>query len=144
MKRFIYFLLLLLPFGSIAQSKDTRMVLGNARLLQSTVFGTKDSATLQKLFGTTLAYVHSGGKVETREQALHNIVHNKSTYTIDSIGEYSFSTSGDSAIVNHQFIGKEKKADGSVTDLALNIETVWLKEKKTWKLYRRKATKLKH
>lgn len=129
---------------SSAQSKKTTQTLVNARLLQNTVFGTKDSATLQKLFGNTLAYQHSGGKIETREEALHNISHNKSTYKVDPATPpiaYSAKEDGDSVIVTHIYKATEVKADGKETELNLTIDTVWLKEGKEWKLYRRRATK---
>ena len=129
---------------SAAQSKKTKKALSNARLLQNTVFGTKDSTTLQKLFGKTLAYQHSGGKIETREEALHNISHNKSNYKVDPATPpiaYSAKAMGDSIIVTHIYKATEMKADGTATELNLTIDTVWLKEGKQWKLYRRKATK---
>lgn len=126
----------------IAQSKKTVQVLANAKLLQNTVFGTKDSATLDKLFGKTLAYQHSGGKIENREEALHNISHNKSEYknAVTPIS-YSAKQAGDSIIVTHVYQATEAKVDGKETELNLTIETVWLKEGKDWKLYRRRATK---
>ena len=126
-----------------AQSKETIKVLANAKLLEQTVFGTKDSIILDDLFASTLSYIHSSGKLENREEAIHNISHNKSIYT-KSIEPYPYNVTsrGDSMVVIHVFKATEKKADGTESALNLSIETVWIKEKKDWKLARRQATKI--
>lgn len=126
-----------------AQKKQTNKVLANTRLLEQTVFGTKDSATLDKLFGTTVKYGHSSGKIETREEAIYNIIRNKSVYTKDVEPKpYDISIEGDSARVKQVFKATEEKADGTENALNLSIETVWIKERKDWKLARRQATKI--
>lgn len=124
-------------------SKKERAVLANSKLLMQTVFGTKDSLTLERLFASTLSYVHSSGKAETRSEAIHGIVNNKSTY-VESIEPppYKVSESGDSLIVTRPFKATEKKANGTESALNLVIEMVWIKENKEWKLARRKATKV--
>jgi len=126
-----------------AQSKQEIKALANAKLLELTVFGTKDSAILEKLFAKNATYIHSSGKVEARDEAIRNIVHNKSVYVIaDILLSYDLKTYKDSSVVNHLFIAKEKKADGTESMLRLNLELVWIKEKKDWKLYRRKASRI--
>ena len=144
-----YFFCIVLFMSSVvvnAQSKKERKVLSNDRLLEETVFGTKDSLVLEKLFGKTLHYQHSGGKVETRAQALHNIVHNKSTYVHDLSrpAPYNVSTAGDSIVVTHDYVAVEKKDNGTDVNLDLSIRTTWMKEKGQWRLFRRVATKNKH
>ena len=140
------FVILFLLCAAIAfgqPSKKERVVLANSKLLMETVFGTKDSLTLEKLFASTLTYVHSGGNAQTRAEALHGIVNNKSTYIVTSEPQpYNVSASGDSLIVTHPYIATEKKANGTETALNLVIEMVWIKENKDWKLARRKATKV--
>lgn len=130
--------------SSCAQpSKKERVALANSKLLMETVFGTKDSLTLEKLFGSPLSYVHSSGKAETREEAIHGIVNNKSVYTESATPQpYNISASGDSLIVTHQFTATEKKVNGTESPLNLKIDMVWIKVKSDWKLVRRKATKV--
>ena len=133
----------ILTLASAAQSKEMIKVLANTRLLENTVFGSKDSATLEKLFAKTVSYIHSSGKVETREEAIPGIIHNKSVY--EKLAEpkpYNVSIEGDSAIVKQEYRATEKKADGTESKLNLLIETVWMKEKKDWKLTRRLSTKI--
>ena len=135
--------LLALSMCVTAQSKKVREVLSKTELLEQTVFGTKDSATLEKLFAKTLTYEHSNGKVQTREEALAGITHNRSVYTKEGIVPTATNViaSGDSLITRKVFRATEKKADGTESNLDLTIELAWIKEKGSWKLARRKATK---
>lgn len=138
-------ILILIPMISVKaqSSKQLKKALANTRLLERTVFGTKDSLTLEKLFARDATYIHSSGKIETRDEAIRNIVHNKSVYTkTDTLVGFKANTYADSTIITHAFVAKEKKADGSESMLRLNLELVWIKEKGKWKLYRRKATRI--
>ncbi len=143
MKYIFTILFLISELCSTAQSKKVREVLYNTNILERTVFDTKDSATLEKLFASTLSYEHSSGKVETREQAISGIIHNRSVYiqpltmpTATNVQE-----KGDSIITTKVFQATERKPDGTESLLDLTIELVWIKEKGNWKLVRRKATK---
>ncbi len=143
MKYLFYIAFLVLSFSADAQNKKTVKILANTALLERTVFETKDSATLEKLFAKTLTYGHSSGKIETREEAIKGIVNNKSVYTKNySVPSgYNVFNNGDSIMVKHKFIATEKKADGTEGKLDLTIELAWIKEKGDWKLARRQATK---
>ena len=128
---------------SVAQSKTTIEILGRTRLLQNTVFGTKDSLTLEDLFAKEVTYGHSGGKVETRAEAIRNIVKNKSVYTIsDTLAGYNVTIGDDVAVVRHLFKAMEKKEDGTESQLNLSLMLVWVKEKGKWKLFARQAIKI--
>lgn len=141
MKLLYSILFLVLSFGSNAQSKKERLLLAKSSLLIETVFGTKDSATLDQLFAKVVSYEHSSGKIENREEAIRGIIHNKSVYESEP-APYNVVLEGDSAVVNHVYKAKEKKADGTAGALNINIRLVWMKEGKDWKLVRRKATKI--
>ncbi|TMI73321.1 MAG: hypothetical protein E6H09_07940 [Bacteroidetes bacterium] len=84
MRNFLLIVSLIASASMNAQNKNTIQVLANSRLLESTVFGTKDSVTLETLFATPLVYVHSSGSAQTRQQAIHGISNNKSTYVISN------------------------------------------------------------
>ena len=125
-----------------AQSKTTLEVLDRTRLLQNTVFGTKDSMALEDLFAKDATYGHSSGKVEARNEAIRNIVHNKSVYEkTDEIAGYNVTMHDDVAVVRHLFEATEKKEDGSESKLKLSFMLVWVKEKSKWKLLARQAIK---
>jgi ketosteroid isomerase-like protein len=143
MKYLICIQLLFFAFFANAQSKNTRQVLSNTYLLEQTVFGTKDSTTLDNLFAKSLVYQHSSGRVESREQAIQGIMQNKSMY--DKMANLPTATEvferGDSLVTKKVFSATEKKPDGSTSLLNLTIEMVWIKENKNWKLARRNAIK---
>jgi ketosteroid isomerase-like protein len=145
MKYFFCIFILLLSVGLSAQSKKTIQLLNKSRLLEETVFGTKDSATLEKLFAKTLIYEHSSGKIETREQAIQGIIHNQSKYEkpLEIPTGCRVMESADSMVTKNIFKATETKQDGTVSELNLTIEMVWIKERGDWKLTRRKAVKNK-
>lgn len=143
MKKLLIILILIPSICVNAQSKKVRQALANTRLLERTVFGTKDSLTLEKLFAKDATYIHSSGKVEARAEAIRNIVQNKSVYAkIDTLVGYRTEIVKDSILVEHAFVAKETKVDGAQSTLRLNLVLVWVKEKGKWKLYRRKATRI--
>ncbi|HET6994623.1 MAG TPA: DUF4440 domain-containing protein, partial [Chitinophagaceae bacterium] len=84
----------------------------------------------------------SSGKAETRQEAIHGISNNKSTYikSTEPFG-YDVQPKDDSLVVVHVFKATEKKADGMESQLDLTITLVWAKEKSKWKLFRRQAVK---
>ncbi len=142
MKKLIIILFICLGLNAIGQSKEERKVLAASMQFQSTVFGTKDSLVLERLFASNVQYVHSSGKSENREEAIRGITRNKSVYVEDfKPRPYSLSHRGDTILVNHVFKAVENKADGSNVDLNLSIDLFWIKEGKQWKLTKRVATK---
>src|SRR5215213_3995189 len=130
-------------FSVFAQSKHEKAIIERTYLLSHTVFGTKDSLTLEDLFAKKASYGHSGGKIETREEAVRNISKNKSVYTDTSINNVTvIFDEDDVAIVRYLFKANEKKPDGTVTPLNFTMMLVWVKEKKKWRLMGRQAVKL--
>ena len=114
---FLYAFLLIGVVG-FTQSKKEKQLIERTYLLSNTVFGTKDSTTLEDLFARKATYGHSGGKIETREEAVRNISKNKSVYTDTSIRDIKVMLDDDVAIVRYLFKANENKPDGSVTPFA--------------------------
>jgi hypothetical protein len=139
MKIVIAFLFLLCGTNLNAQSKDEKQLIEKTYLLSHTVFGSKDSMTLEKLFASKLTYGHSHGNLQTREEAIKGITKNKSLYTDTSIAAIKVLVEGKTAIVRYLFKAKENKKDGAVSDLNFSMMLVWIKEKKDWKLIGRQA-----
>src|SRR5882724_2767429 len=139
MKAIITFLFL---FGSIAvnaQTKDEKELTEKTYLLSHTVFGTKDSVTLEKLLAKTVSYGHSHGNLQTWDELIKGVARKKSRYTDTLVSNVKIFMEDNTAIVRHLFKAKENKKDGSVTDLNFSIMLVWIKEKKEWKLMGRQA-----
>ena len=143
MKYLLTLLVIIFSVAVNAQTKQEVQALAKTKLLEQTVFGTKDSLTLEKLFAKNSTYTHSSGKMETREEAIRNISHNRSVYTkSDTLIGYNTEKFKDSTVVKHLFIANEKKVDGTESMLRLQITLVWVKENGDWKLIRRIAEKV--
>jgi ketosteroid isomerase-like protein len=132
---------ILLAFATIAnaQSKQEKELIARTYLLSHTVFGTKDSLTLEDLFAKQASYGHSHGNLQTRAEAIKGISQNKSKYTDTSVTILKVIIEDDVAIVRHLFKAKENKPDGTVTPLNFTMMLVWVKEKGKWRLMGRQA-----
>ena len=115
--------------------------MSNAMLLEQTVFRTKDSLTLEKMFASSMTYGHSSGKIQDRSEAITGIIHNKSTYEELGFSAYQVKDVGDSISVVHVYKANETKENGTVSSLSIAITTIWIKVGKDWKLIRRSAVK---
>jgi len=141
-KALFIFVLVLITSFVFAQSKKEKEVIERTYLLSHTVFGTKDSLTLEDLFAKQATYGHSGGKVESREEAIRNISTNRSNYSDTAVSNIKVIFEDDVAIVRYLFKGNEKKPDGSVSPLNFTMMLVWVKEKRKWRLMGRQAVRL--
>src|SRR5579862_4908274 len=135
MKKIMAFVLLFTVVVAKAQSKDETALIEKTYLLSSTVFGTKDSLTLERLFANTATYGHSHGKVQTRIEAIDGICHNQSVYTDTAISNIKIIFEDNTAIVRYLFKGKENKKDGTIVPLNFTMMLVWVKENGEWKLF---------
>lgn len=144
MKNFNYILVAFVLFTATqlnAQSaKDEQEIIAKTQLLSSTIFGTKDSLTLESLFASKASYGHSHGNLQTREEAIKSISKNKSVYKDTSVKDIKVIFGAKkTAIVRYLFEAKENKTDGTVTTLNFSMMLVWIKEKGKWKLFGRQA-----
>lgn len=135
---FIFCLVSAALIGS-AQSKDEKALVERTYLLSHTIFGTKDSLTLEDLFAKQATYGHSHGNLQTRQEAINGASHNKSYYTDTSVTILKVIVEGNTAIVRHLFKANEHKADGSVTPLNFTMMLVWINESGKWRLMGRQA-----
>jgi hypothetical protein len=142
MKQALTFILLLFVFIANAQSKEEKVLIEKTYLLSNTIFGSKDSATLEILFAKKLTYGHSHGKLQTRKEAIEGISKNRSWYSDTSISNMSVLIDGKTAIVRYLFKAKENKKDGTVVPLNFSMMLVWVKEKHQWKLAGRQAVSI--
>ena len=143
MKKVLFiFGLLFVSFAALSQTKKEQALIERTYLLSHTVFGTKDSLMLEDLFARKASYGHSGGKVETRAEAIAAISKNKSIYADTAVSNISVVVNNDIAVVRHLFKANEKKPDGSVSPLNFTMMLVWVKEKGAWRLMGRQAVKL--
>src|SRR6476620_1324214 len=103
MKKLLIVLLLASVVVVNAQDKKEKEVIARSYLLSHTVFGTKDSMTLEDLFAKKATYGHSHGNIQTREEAIKGLSKNKSYYTDTSMSIVKVIIEDDVAIVRHLF-----------------------------------------
>lgn len=139
MKKLLAVILLAFAIVANAQSKQEKELIARTYLLSHTVFGTKDSLTLEDLFAKQASYGHSHGNLQTRAEAIKGISQNKSKYTDTSVTILKVIIEDDVAIVRHLFKANENKSDGTVTPLNFTMMLVWVKEKGKWRLMGRQA-----
>jgi ketosteroid isomerase-like protein len=143
MKKIVVISLLMVAVAAGAQSKQEKELIERTYLLSHTVFGTKDSLTLEDLFAKTATYGHSHGKIQTRREAIDGISHNQSTYIDTAVSNISVISADDHvAIVRHLFKGIENTKDGKKNPLNFTMMLVWVKEKGKWRLFGRQAVSL--
>jgi len=122
--------------------KDADVIRQKAEALHRAVFVNKDSLSLEALFAKEVTYGHSGGKVQSRKEAIDDISHNKSTYADPVISDITVTVDGTTAVSRQLFTATENTKDGKSVPLKLHIVLVWAKEKKEWRLVARQAVKV--
>jgi ketosteroid isomerase-like protein len=143
MRKIFFFLALLIAVSASSQKKDEKELTARTYLLSHTIFGTKDSLTLEDLFAKTATYGHSHGKIQTRREAIDGACHNQSTYSDTAVSNISVIMGNDDvAIVRHLFKAIEHKKDGTDVKLNFTMMLVWVKEKGKWRLMGRQAVSL--
>ena len=142
MKNLLVLIFLVIAFESNAQSKDEKALIERTYLLSHTIFGTKDSVTLEDLFAKKASYGHSGGKIQNRKEAVEGAAHNKSTYSDTTLSNISTIIDDDVAVVRHLFKAVEHTVDGKEVPLNFTMMLVWVKEKGKWRLMGRQAVKV--
>lgn len=143
MKKILTIVFTLIAALTNAQTKDEKELTEKTYLLSHTIFGTKDSATLEALTAKTVSYGHSHGNLQTRAEMIKSISHNQSVYTDTAVSAIKIFIQDKTAIVRYLFKAKENKKDGTVTDLDFSMMLVWIKEKRKWKLMGRQAVSVK-
>ncbi|MEI8059056.1 MAG: nuclear transport factor 2 family protein [Ferruginibacter sp.] len=143
MKKLLTIIALFIVVAANAQTKDEKELTEKTYLLSHTVFGSKDSATLEKLLAKTVSYGHSHGNLQTRDEMIKGVSHNQSNYTDTAVSNIKIFIQDKTAIIRYLFKANENKKDGTITNLDFSMMLVWVKEKGQWKLMARQAVSLK-
>ena len=100
-----------------------------------------DSLQLSKLISDQLSYGHSSGKIESKSEFLTSLLNANSDFMEIILSDQKIIFAGNCAVVRHHLTAKtnDKGVPGNVK---LHIMTVWVKEKKHWKLLARQAIRL--
>jgi uncharacterized protein DUF4440 len=104
----------------------------------------KDRAALEKVFHPDLTYSHSSAKVETKAQAIANMMDGLGWEAID-LSDTTVRLQGNVAILNGKADFHERKKDalGKPTTVVIKllILTVWVKGPQGWQLIARQAVR---
>ena len=140
MKYLPVFVLLLISFSSIAQSKQENAVaIGVEKLRKAMVDG--DRGLLESIASEKLSYGHSSGLIENKSEFVEHIASGKSDFVTIDLSQQSISVEDKIALVHHTFTATTNDNNKPAT-VTLKILLVWHKEKGEWKLLARQAVKI--
>ena len=97
-----------------------------------------DAAALNRLFADGLQYCHSTAKLETKKEAVENLVKGKTRFEVH---EQSVTVLGSAATIRAIVTAHGRDANGAATTTPLSILLVWTKERGAWKLIQRQTTR---
>jgi Domain of unknown function (DUF4440) len=139
--RFIFILVILLFVSSKSFSqKDTAAVLDAVMQLEKALID-KDTAHLSPLLHKDVAYGHSSGWVQTKEDVLKDMMRGFLVYNRIDNNSVLIDMSKEKAIVKERMTVNGVR-DGKPFELSLFVMEVWLQNKKGWQLYARQSAKL--
>lgn len=123
-----------------AQQKGEKAVANAVEQLRKAMVDA-DKMTLENLTMESLAYVHSGGHVDSKREFVDKIVSGQSDFVTLDLTDQVITVSGKVAVVRHNFSAKTND-NGKPGEVHLRIMLVWQKQKTGWKLLARQATKI--
>jgi ketosteroid isomerase-like protein len=101
----------------------------------------KDKAGFEKIYHSDLAYGHSSGVVETKEQAIQHVLAGEGTYTAINFGpDTKVRVHGNTAFVTGK-VDYLERAHGKDNVVNLVVLSVWMKSGPSWQMVARQATK---
>ncbi len=98
-------------------------------------------AALAQLVADDLSYGHSGGKVDTKDSFIGDLVAGKSDFVTIAISEQTIKVVGHTAIVRHTLTADTNDA-GKPGKVQIKILGVWQQQGGSWKLLARQAVRV--
>lgn len=100
-----------------------------------------DKNVLDQLTASTLNYVHSSGRLESKTEFIENLLNGKSDFVTISLTDHAITLNGDVAIVRHK-LSAQTNDSGKPGSANIGVMQVWQKQNGSWKLIGRQAFKL--
>lgn len=97
-------------------------------------------AALSALVADDLSYGHSGGRVDTKDSFIGDLVAGKSDFVTIAITDQSIKVVGNSAIVRHTLTA-DTNDSGKPGKVQIKILGVWQQQGGQWKLLARQAVR---
>lgn len=98
-------------------------------------------AALAQLVADDLSYGHSGGKVDTKDSFIGDLVAGKSDFVTIAISEQTIKVVGHTAIVRHTLTA-DTNDSGKPGKVQIKILGVWQQQGGSWKLLARQAVRV--
>ncbi len=98
-------------------------------------------AALAPLVADDLSYGHSGGKVDTRDSFIGDLVNGKSDFVTIAISDQTIKVVGNTAIVRHTLTA-DTNDSGKPGKVQIKILGVWQQQGGNWKLLARQAVRV--
>jgi ketosteroid isomerase-like protein len=130
-----------LATSAMAQSGDEAGVAAAVEALRQAIVKA-DKAKLTELAHDKLAYCHSSGKLETKDQYVAAYTNGKNTYKNLTLADHQNIVAGDNAIARHTFAAEIDRGGGKIDNIKIGITQVWVKQNGAWKLFARQGYKL--
>jgi ketosteroid isomerase-like protein len=130
-----------LATSAMAQGGDDAGVAAAVEALRQAIVKA-DKAKLTELAHDKLAYCHSSGRLETKDQYVAAYTSGKSTYKNLTLADHQNIVAGNNAIARHTFAAEVDRGGGKVDNIKIGITTVWVKQDGAWKLFARQGYKL--
>ncbi|MGD9802354.1 MAG: nuclear transport factor 2 family protein [Hyphomicrobiaceae bacterium] len=124
-----------------AESADEASVAAAVEALRVAIVKA-DKAKLTELAHEKLAYCHSSGKLETRDEYVTAYTNGKNTYKNLTLADHQNIVAGNNAIARHTFAAEIDRGGGKVDNIKIGITQVWVKENGAWKLLARQGYKI--
>lgn len=100
-----------------------------------------DKEALDELTAPSLNYVHSTGRLETKQEFIENLLSGKSDFVTIDLTDHTITLNGDVAIVRHKLTAQTNDG-GKPGSANIGVMQVWQKQNGVWKLIGRQAFKL--
>ena len=101
-----------------------------------------DKTKLGALVANELSYGHSGGKVDTKESFIDDLMTGVSDFLSITISDQTVKVVGDTALIRHTLGGDTHDKGKDPGKVNLKILQVWKKQGGQWKLLARQAVRV--
>ncbi|KRC19345.1 MULTISPECIES: nuclear transport factor 2 family protein [unclassified Acidovorax] len=98
-------------------------------------------ATLAQLVADDLSYGHSGGRVDTKDSFIGDLLAGKSDFVTIAISDQTIKVVGNTAIVRHTLTA-DTNDSGKPGKVQIKILGVWQQQGSQWKLLARQAVRV--
>jgi len=127
--------------ATIAQGGDEAAVTAAVEALRQAIVKA-DKAKLTELAHEKLAYIHSSGKLENRDEYVTAYTNGKNTYKNLTLADHRTIVAGNTATAGHTFAAEIDRGEGKIDNIKIGVTTVWVKDGGNWKLLTRQGYKL--